>query len=149
MNPTKSPPTHPITKGKSTEYLAALFFFTVAVVRFECRLSKQHRTLKQSPIRDEMAPSAAAGGDAIVSTHTIPKEEQARRSCWIIRNRDRNDLRVASPLCHLRGNIESSPPLRSSQPISLPTKKIRKKVELDQVTTHPSNHEWSQSTECI
>ena len=41
----------------------------------------------------------AAGGDAIVSTRT-KLEDQARRYqyCWIIRNRDRNDLTVRSPL---------------------------------------------------
>ena len=30
--------------------------------------------------------------------HYVPEEEQAPRYCWIIRNRDRNDLRVTSPL---------------------------------------------------
>ena len=33
------------------------------------------------PIRDGMAPPPTAGGDAIVSTHTIPEEEQAQRHC--------------------------------------------------------------------
>ena len=48
LNSAKSPPTHPITKGQCTEYRDALLFFTVVIVRFECRRSKQHRTLKPS-----------------------------------------------------------------------------------------------------
>lgn len=46
------------------------------------------------------------------------KKRQAQRHCWIIRDGDRNDLRVKSPLCHLRGNVESSSPFRSSQRIN-------------------------------
>ena len=36
-----------------------------------------------SPIRDGVATPPAAGGDAIVSTHTKTEEEQARRYCCI------------------------------------------------------------------
>ena len=46
-------------------------------------------------------------------------------------NRDRNDLRVTSPLCHLRSIIESSQPLRSSQlriNLKLPHEKNERRV---------------------
>lgn len=35
----------------------------------------------------------AAGGDVIVSAHTIPAKEHAQTYCWIICNRNRNDPR--------------------------------------------------------
>ena len=51
-------------------------------------MKTKHRTQdtghSNNPIRDGMAPPPAAGGDGIVSTHTVPEEEQARMYCCII-----------------------------------------------------------------
>ena len=87
-NSTQSPPTRPIAKGQSGEYLHALFFFTVVIVQFGCRRSKQHRT----PVDTQTVLFATgwqhrAPREVIPlfrPTLSIPEEEQPRRCAAVI-----------------------------------------------------------------
>lgn len=74
--------------------------------RREDRSSRIYRVLGSIGSKGGLT-APAVGGDAIVSSHTIP-QEHAQRNCWIIRNKERSQRNVT----HLAdiASSSSSPP---------------------------------------